>query len=167
MTKVTGMVLDRELSAYLTECGMTRKAFAAAAGVKLGRIAQLLRRGVVDAELVETVRGYIAAHPAKVAQAEPASVVEAVARELAENAERRELAQRQGCLKPQPMPRTMVETIAGAVVDTPGDLIAMVRRRWPQLWDGVVVQARAEQVTPGAMLFTVIERGLGLETVDG
>lgn len=55
------------------------------------------------------------------------------------------------------------ETIATALVETPSDLIATVRRRWPDQWRRVVERARATGAMPGVVLAQVIERGLEAE----
>ena len=51
-------------------------------------------------------------------------------------------------------------SIATALVETPADLIATVRRQWPDQWQRIVDQAREAGTLPGAMLAQVIERGL-------
>lgn len=55
---------------------------------------------------------------------------------------------------------TRAELLASAIVDTPGALIDLVKRRWPGTWDRVLLQARADGEAPGATLLRVIEAGL-------
>lgn len=59
-----------------------------------------------------------------------------------------------------PIDPSPAELLATGLVETPGDLIARVRLRWPDLWAAIVARARASGVPAGAMLMTVIERGL-------
>lgn len=54
----------------------------------------------------------------------------------------------------------IIEQLHGAIVETPGDLIATAKRLWPELWARIVERARAEGIAPGMALLQAIERGL-------
>ncbi|MGT2515103.1 hypothetical protein ACVOMT_13540 [Sphingomonas panni] len=62
---------------------------------------------------------------------------------------------------------TRSELILTELVKTPNDLIRHVAVRWPEVWQAVLLRARAEQKVPGAVLLAAIEGGLGIEVTCG
>lgn len=63
--------------------------------------------------------------------------------------------------------QTRAERIATMLVETPGDLVATVKRGWPHLWADVLASARAARVTPGGHLISIIEAGLAAVSGEG
>lgn len=57
-------------------------------------------------------------------------------------------------------PLTPAETVVTLFLEEPGDLYAMVRRRWPELLGEVIVRARAEGISPVLKLVETIEAGI-------
>jgi len=61
---------------------------------------------------------------------------------------------------------TRAEQISTMFVETPGDTVALIKRRWPDVWSRVVDAARDVGQAPGAMLVSLIERGLEAENLS-
>ncbi len=62
---------------------------------------------------------------------------------------------------------TPAELVASALLETPSDLVRHVAVRWPQVWQAVLLRARADGKPPGATLLAMIERGLAMEVSCG
>jgi hypothetical protein len=91
----------------------------------------------------------------------PTPALAAVVREEAEvQAARRKAARRTGGGVGVTLDLSLSEQVATLVVEEPADAIRVVKRRWPDLWSRVVLQAREEKMHPGPMMFALIERGL-------
>ena len=107
--------------------------------------------------------GLVTARAASVAPARP-SIAATIAAEAEDAARRRRGANMASHRTPLahtlPHDASAGEVLSTALIETPGDLIARVRARWPELWAGVIDRARQSGVPAGAMLMTVIERGL-------
>lgn len=88
------------------------------------------------------------------------AVEASVRAEALESGERRRVARSTGHSVTLDLRPTVGERIASLLVETPADVIRLCARQWPALWQRVLAQAREEQVRPGPMLMTVIERGL-------
>ncbi len=76
-------------------------------------------------------------------------------------ARRRQLAEMGELFDPANDPGlSLAERMASALVETPGDVIAAVKRQWPELWAQVMAEGRGRGVMPGVALMDVIARGL-------
>ena len=90
------------------------------------------------------------------------AVAHAVASEAAASGDRRRLARStstvaRGSRLPAPSP---AERIATALAEEPADVIAAMKRRWPETWARVLVSARAADVLPFGHLIEALELGL-------
>lgn len=68
---------------------------------------------------------------------------------------------------PPPFQATRSELIMTELVKTPNDLVRHVAVRWPEVWQAVLLRARAEGKVPGVVLLAAIEGGLGIEVTCG
>lgn len=55
---------------------------------------------------------------------------------------------------------TPVEAVQSALAETPADAARALQRRWPDVWQAVLITARAQGATPMAMMIDAIETGL-------
>lgn len=55
---------------------------------------------------------------------------------------------------------TPVEAVQSALAETPADAARALQRRWPAVWQAVLITARAQGATPMAMMIDAIETGL-------
>lgn len=182
MTRMLGSELEQVLDGYCARHGITRREFAAAAGLSPAIVLEVGRKAFPLRRLSNAIGAFIAAHPDGPGDVPvtlgggeyggATAVSNAKARSKrdpsidAAYASARERAPAR-CIHPAYRARLRAasasETIATAFVETPADLIATVRRQWPDLWARVVDQSRAAGTLPGAMLAHVIERGLEAE----
>lgn len=97
-----------------------------------------------------------------IAASEPAAtMVDQVQAEAAVAGERRRAARSMGIQRPLAVERPARQgAIVAALIDDPSDLVATVRRRWPDLWNELKARAQAANVSPVQQLFDVIETGL-------
>lgn len=158
MRSVSGAILSGEVDRYCLRLGITKAALSRASGVPAQTLSHLLRSTRAKPETVTAIRGFIDANPDRLPDAMPAArerVVEPVP------------------VKPTAKTATVVvkatpaELVASALLETPSDLVRHVAVRWPQVWQAVLVRARADGTPPGATLLAVIERGLGMEVSCG
>ena len=56
--------------------------------------------------------------------------------------------------------------LQAGMLDTPQDAMAVVRRRWPALWRGILDGAKGAGEMPGAYFARMLERGLGMDSVE-
>lgn len=148
---VTGVSLHREISDYLARTGMRPINFTRGAGICDSAFANLHRSAYPREKTVNLVRRFIAAHPDGLAEPVDNRVYGAAAVER---------ARCNGVAPARPFVPTTRERVATALVETPGDLIATIKRRWPEHWRAVLAKARAADVSPAAMLDRVIACGL-------
>lgn len=59
-----------------------------------------------------------------------------------------------------PNHRQSVEAVQSALAETPADAARALQRRWPAVWQAVLITARAQETTPMAMMIDAIETGL-------
>lgn len=182
MTRMLGTELAALLDAYCARHKINRVDFAAAAGLGAPCVMEIGAKAFPSQYTAMKVTTFIAAHPdgpggvqgvvggggepggaAALAKAKalslpsPTPIMSAgdvAARERAPA--RRVTPEYRARLRAASAP----ESIATALVETPADLIATVRRQWPDQWQRIVDQAREAGTLPGAMLAQVIERGL-------
>lgn len=155
---LSGSVLSGEVDRYCLRLGITKAALARASGVPPQTLSSLLRSKTVRAETVGAVRGFIAANPDRL----PDDLPDARDRVVAPLPIKVSAAPTAPSVKATP-----AELVVSALVETPSDLVRHVAVRWPQVWQAVLLRARAEGKPPGAALLAVIERGLGLEISCG
>lgn len=95
------------------------------------------------------------------APARPA-ISEAAAREAEEAARRRAVARSTGTAR-KAVPITRLPAgaaLQAGMIETVGDTVAAVQRRWPEIWARIVAQAGAARMLPGALLADALEMGL-------
>ncbi|GAA4220225.1 hypothetical protein GCM10022253_23880 [Sphingomonas endophytica] len=179
MSRLLGSELAALLDEYCGRHGITRADFAAASGMGLPAVMEIGARAFPTKRIATLVRDFIDAHPAGIDEAPgvlgggvyggAAAVAKARAR-----TQQTPVVPASPAAKREPAPVRRIspeyrarlrdaspsETIATALVETPADLIATVRRRWPDQWHQIVERARKAGTLPGAMLAQVIERGL-------
>jgi hypothetical protein len=113
-------------------------------------------------------RGLAAARQVSLAPARPNPVaVAAAARESAFRPGMRSIAEKAPAyVHSLRRDLTRAEQISTMFVETPGDTVALIKRRWPDVWSRVVDAARDVGQAPGAMLVSLIERGLEAENLS-
>lgn len=160
------MTLLREVEVYLRNTGVapTRLGIEALGDRKVVRD---LKNGAQFGPLrANKLRAWMKAHPrglpAASRKASAAAILADTASEAACAGVRRRQARSTGTVVRtiERPPLTLAERIATMLVEQPGDLVATVKRQWPDLWDRVIAAARIARVSPGAQLMTVIEAGL-------
>jgi len=184
MGGITGVALSRVLTAYLQRTGTPAATFAGAAEISHSTMSALPRVAYPRKRIVDAIEQTIAAHPdgisagpapagnRKIADAlanspPPARpAADAVARAAAEDRARQRRAAPVSLPVARPLAHaglTPVERVQTLCVESPGELIAVVQRQWPQVWQRTLDAARSAGTLPGAMLVALIERGLEAE----
>ncbi len=181
MGGMTGVALSRVLTAYLQRTGTPAATFAAAAEISHSTMSALPRVAYPRQRVVEAIERTIAVHPdgitagpaptgnRKIADALvnnlPAARPDAnaVARAAAEDADRYRRRDTTTVPRVSLAGLTPVERVQTLCVESPGELIAVVQRQWPQVWQRTLDAARSAGTMPGAMLVALIERGLEAE----
>lgn len=185
MRRPSGRELWGEAEAHRDRLGVSKRAYARAVGTSEQTIDGLQHSAFPRRGTIERLRGFIADNPDRMpepgspraipkggaaglrlaqAQTLPAAstvVSDECARAADQATRRRGAVRAQGSVTGKaPVDLSPAERFASAMVETPSDLIATVKRRWPQVWDRVIAQARASGTLPGAVLIAAIERGL-------
>lgn len=173
MKLVTGSVLRAECVAWCERTGTSMERLSCHAGRAYNFVAQLGGRFAPSGESVVQLRAVMATYPEGIpaglnppskrptrevpAPAPQQSVLSAAEAAVRERAPRR---RRSAEYLARLSRASQAETVATRLVETPADLIATVKRTWPDQWRRIVERARVEGTLPGAMLAQVIERGL-------
>jgi hypothetical protein len=91
----------------------------------------------------------------------PSSLLEDVKEEAIAAASRRALARSTGTVaRPVPAATGPALQVTTAMLAEPSDLVAMLKRRWPDLWQQVIASAHAVGASPVAHLIEIIETGV-------
>lgn len=158
MRGIKGAVLSGEVDRYCLRLDITKAAFSRASGVAAQTLSGLLRVQAVRPETAAAIRDFIDANPDTL-PGTPAPK------------RRRTVGQVQAKVavppSPPPFQATRSELIMTELVKTPNDLVRHVAVRWPEVWQAVLLRARAEGKVPGAVLLAAIEGGLGIEVTCG
>ncbi len=158
MRGVKGAVLSGEIDRYCLQLGITKAALSRASGIPAQTLSGLSRTQAVRSETAAVIRNFIAANPECLPDTVAPKRARAVGLVPAKVAKR---------VAPPPFQATRSELILTELVKTPNDLIRHVAVRWPEVWQAVLLRARAEEKVPGAVLLAAIEGGLGIEVTCG
>ncbi|KQN91562.1 hypothetical protein ASE90_01800 [Sphingomonas sp. Leaf67] len=152
--RVNGATLSGEVDRYCLRLGITKAALSRASGVPAQTLSHLLRSRIAKPETVLAVRSFIAANPDRLPDTMPSAPERVIAPVPVKTT-----AKAVNIM----VKATPAELVASALLETPSDLVRHVAVRWPQVWQAVLLRARADGKLPGVTLLAVIERGLGIE----
>lgn len=168
-------VLLREVERYCRQSGLRETRVGELAMGHSGFVGLLRKRGTLTKTSERRVRAFMERFPDgcslddarawRVSDAPPnrseakrLRLAEQIAAEAEEAGKRRRTADSWG--EPLAIARDPVAVVAKAALPGIGDAIALLQKRWPELWAEVIATARAQGRMPGELLIAAIEAGL-------
>jgi hypothetical protein len=158
MRGVSGAALSGEVDRYCLRLGVTKAAFSRASGIASQTLSGLLRVQAVRPQTAAVIRDFIGDNPDRLPDTPVPKRTLSMAQPKANAA---------APAGAPPFQATRAELILTELVKTPNDLVRHVAGRWPEVWQAVLLRARAEEKVPGAVLLAAIEGGLGIEVTCG